>query len=98
MTIDEKVTAKELGQEFYKRGKTLLQQSSVRHVVVRNANGAKVFEINLTLAVIMGVIAFAFAWWLMLILTFLGYIAKWRVEVIRELSEAEDDSVIIEDV
>jgi uncharacterized membrane protein YphA (DoxX/SURF4 family) len=90
MTLDDKVTAKELGEKALERGKDLLHQGNVRHVVVRQGSGTKVFEINLTLAVVLGVIAFAFAWWLMLILLFLGYIAKWQVEVIREIDDEDE--------
>lgn len=84
--------AEDVAREAAQRGRKLFQASSVRHVVIRGANGKKLVDMNMVLAVVLGVIAFVFAWWLLPLVLVVGYLAKLRVEIIREVSD--DDKVI----
>lgn len=84
--------AEDMGKAAFQRGKQALKASSVRHVVVRGANGKKIVDVNMTLAIVIGIVAFVLAWWLLPLIAAIGYLAKLRVEVIREVKD--DDKVI----
>ncbi len=82
------------GEYAAQRGRQLLGQSNARQVVIRLGNGRKLLELNMTLAVVLVGLALLlpFSVLLLAILFIAGFVAKLRIEIIRNIDE--DNNVI----
>ncbi len=74
------------------RARVLYAQGSRRHLVVRRENGSKLFELNLALAVVLGLVTLLFAAWALILGGVAGYLLKLRIEIISEA----DDTIIVD--
>ena len=85
-------TARRAGRTLLKRGRNALQRGNTRHLVIRQENGDKLVEVSVLTAGLLLVFVMVVAWWLLPLIALGGIMAKWRVEVLRELSA--DDKII----
>jgi hypothetical protein len=94
-TMTEKIknekTKNETINNAMDRARNLYAKGSARTVIFRRQDGAKLFEMNMAIAIIVGVLTFLFAGWVLLVAVVVGYLMKVRVEVIREI---EDNATI----
>ena len=84
--------------EIGDQAKKLLAKGNSRHVVVRNADGSKLAEFSVTVAVIGGILLFFImpaSWFIIFAAAIYGIVKKIRVEIVRDLLE-EDDSIQVD--
>jgi hypothetical protein len=79
--------------ELGDKARNLVRQGNARHIVIRKANGEKMAEFSMTVAVVGALfIAFMtpFTWILVFAAAIYGMSQKLRVEVVREISDGDD--------
>ena len=91
-TIPEIV--QETGKQVSDRAKTWLKDSNTRHVILKDRNGKKLFELNMTLALAGVLIASMVAFWAVIIGAVAGYFLKLQIEVTREVNSGEPIDII----
>lgn len=74
------------GESLRTRAKHLLRESNARHVIVRNRSGKKLFEVQMTAAVIAVVLVSLVALWFTVAVAVIGYLAKIQVEIVGEVN------------
>jgi len=84
--------ARRFGANMLERGQQQLRKSHSRHLVVRQGNGTKLVEVNLIVGVLLFALSLFTVPWLLMIVAFGGMMAKWRVEILRELDK--EDKII----
>jgi hypothetical protein len=80
-------------QEIVEQGKTILQKANTRHIIIRKANGEKLVDVTLGIAVAVALLMLWFQPFGMLLgLAGLAYglYAKLRMEVVRESSSSDN--------
>jgi hypothetical protein len=83
-------TTKTVGQQV----KKAVAQGNTRHVVMKDRNGNKLFELNLTLAIVLVAIVFFTAFWALIAAAVVGYFMKLQIEIIREVNTDNDSDII----
>lgn len=75
------------------QGREWVEKGNKRHVVLRDANGKQLVSVSLTVAAIIGLASVViFPLWGVALLVLLAIGARFKIEVVRELTD--DDSVI----
>jgi hypothetical protein len=80
-------------QEIVEQGKTILHKANTRHIIIRKANGEKLVDVTLGIAVAVALLMLWFQPFGMLLgLAGLAYglYAKLRMEVVRESSSSDN--------
>jgi hypothetical protein len=79
--------------ELNNQVKNWVAKGNQRHVVIRKADGEKLVELNLTIAIILG-IAIIFllpiSWTLVALLFIAGIVMKLRIELVHDLTEKDN--------
>ena len=81
--------------EIREQAKNLLEKGNSRHVVLRNADGSKIAELSLTVAVIVVALLFflPWTWFIIAAAAVYGMVKKIRVEVVRDIIDDDDIQV-----
>ena len=82
--------------EIREQAKNLLDKGNSRHVVIRNADGSKIAEFSVTVAVIGIALLFfmPWTWFIIAAAAVYGMVKKIRVEVVRDI--INDDEIQVD--
>ena len=79
--------------ELGDKARELVRKGNARHIVIRKANGEKMAEFSMTVAVIGGALLLfmtPFSWLIVFAAAIYGMTQKLRVEMVREITDGDD--------
>lgn len=82
----------DLVNDLSERARDLWEQGGARHVVLRTAEGRQLLEVplNWTVVALFSLFFISGGWMILLVSAIIGFIAKMRVEIVRDIDNDDD--------
>ena len=82
------------GSDLVERVKELMEQGNIRRLIIRRSNGEELMQVPLTASVIAGGAMVVFAPMLAALGAMAALLAEVKIEIVREIPSADDDTII----